>query len=120
MTTKSSRQRERASSRKKLMIDDIAFNIGEPTPIPLERLYTWVVWQFPRLRSVTLGGNSTFGDADGVEGDVFTGHSGAVHPGDGEHGWYPALIDAAAGTVLIFANVAEPSPSPEAASKYFD
>ncbi len=127
MTTKSSRQKERAASRKKRTIDDIAFNTGGPTGVTLEQIYGWVIWQFPRLRSITLSANDAFSRPDGATvrsaasgSDVFTGHSGAVHPNDIGHGWYPALIDNTAGIVLIFADVPEPFASPEAASKHFD
>ena len=122
MTSKSSRPRERASARKKLTIDDIVFELGGPTVVGLERLYTWVVWQFPRLRSITWGDNAASSNPDGadVAGGRFTGRSGAVHAGDGAHGWYPALIDDTAGQALIFANVPEPFPNPEAAVKHLD
>ena len=122
MTSKSSRPRERAAARKKLTIDDIVFELSGPTLVALARLYTWVIWQFPRSRSVTWGGNAAPGnlDSDDVVGGRFTGHSGAVHAGDGEHGWYPALIDDTTGQALIFANVPEPFPNPEAAAKHLD
>ncbi len=122
MTSKSSRPRERAAARKKLTIDDIVFELSGPTVVARERLYSWVVWQFPRLRSVAWDGNATPGNPDGddVAGGRFTGHSGAVHAADVTHGWYPALIDDAAGQALIFANIPEPFPNPEAAAKHLD
>ena len=42
MTSKSSRPRERAAARKKLTIDDIVFEVSEPTLVARERLYTWM------------------------------------------------------------------------------
>lgn len=87
-------------TRKKKVIDDISFETNEPTIVPIDRLYTWVIWQFPRSR-------------DG-------GFSGAVHPPEPGHGWYPALVDAAAGQVTIFGHVKEAHPTPEAAAKHLD
>lgn len=95
-------------ARKKLNIDGIAFDTGGPTTMALDRLYMWIIWQFPRARSATAG------EA------VFTGQSGAVHPTNAEYGWFPAIIDAVAGQVLVFANVPEPFISPEAAAKHLD
>lgn len=86
--------------KKELILDGISFDPAEPTIIAVERLYTWVIWQFPRTR---LGG-----------------YSGAVHPPETGHGWYPAIINADAGQVLIFGNVKEQFPSPEAAAKFLD
>lgn len=87
-------------ARKKIIIDDIAFDPGEPTMVPMARLFAWVVWQFPRAR----------------EG----GFSGAVHPPEPGHGWYPALVNAEDGQVIIFGHVKERFPTPEAAAKYLD
>jgi len=120
MTSKPSRPRERAAARKKVTIDDIIFDAGGPTPVAMERLYTWVVWQFPRWRSVSLPANKAQASADGAGPAVFAGHSGAVHPGEAAHGWYPAIIDPEAGQALIFANIPEPFPNPEAAAKHLD
>lgn len=88
------------ATRKKIVIDEIQFNPDEPTTVPMTRLYTWVIWQFPRMR-------------DG-------GYSGAVHPPEPGHGWYPALINADSGLVHIFGHVKERYPTPEAAAKFID
>lgn len=85
---------------KKILIDGIALNANEPTVVPIDRLFTWVIWQFPRPR----------------EG----GFSGAVHPPEAGHGWYPALINAKGSQVTIYGQVPERFPSPEAASKHLD
>ena len=96
------------AARKKLNIDGIPFDTGGPTAVALDRLYTWVVWQFPRPRAALVGAAA------------FAGQGGAVHPTAAEHGWYPAIVDAAAGRVLIFANVPEPFISPELAARHLD
>ncbi len=86
--------------RKKITVDGISFDPAEPTIVPADRLFTWVVWQFPRFRA--------------------DGYSGAVHPPEVGHGWYPAVIDTATGQVSIFGHVKEPFSSPEAAAKHLD
>jgi hypothetical protein len=87
-------------ARKKLVIEDIVFDPAEPTTVPTGRLHSWVIWQFPRTRA--------------------GGFSGAVHPPIPGHGWYPAVVDAEAGHVLIYGHVRSRFPSPEAAAKYLD
>lgn len=87
-------------SRKKIIIDDITFEPNDPTVVPIDRLFTWVIWQFPRLRE--------------------NGFNGAVHPPQAGHGWYPAIIDSENGQVTIYGQVKEPYTSPEAAAKYLD
>mgnify|MGYP000515231604 CR=1 FL=1 len=37
-------------TRKRIVIDDIRFETSEPTVVPISRLFTWVIWQFPRVR----------------------------------------------------------------------
>lgn len=88
------------ATRKKIVVDEIQFNPDEPTAVPMSRLYTWVIWQFPRARE--------------------DGFSGAVHPPEPGHGWYPAIVKAASGLVLIYGHVKERYPSPEAAAKHID
>lgn len=87
-------------TRKKLVIDGITFESNEPTTVPLARLFTWVVWQFPRIRE--------------------DGFNGAVHPPDAGHGWYPAIINAAEGQAKIFGQIKETYSTPEAAAKYLE
>lgn len=88
------------ATRKKNVIDDIQFEPNEPTIVPMSRLYTWVIWQFPRAR----------------EG----GFSGAVHPPEVGHGWYPAIVKADLGQVIIYSQVKERFSTPEAAAKHLD
>lgn len=40
------------ATRKKIVIDEIQFNPDEPTTVPMTRLYTWVIWQFPACAMV--------------------------------------------------------------------
>jgi hypothetical protein len=87
-------------ARKKIVIDGIAFNAAEPTTVPVERLYSWVIWQFPRARA--------------------GGFSGAVHPPDPDYGWYPAIVNVESGHVLVYGHVEEGYPTPESAAKAVD
>lgn len=87
-------------ARKKIVIDGIAMNPAEPTAVPVERLYTWVIWQFPRPRA--------------------GGFSGAVHPSNPDYGWYPAIINVEGGQVLVYGHIAESFPTPESAAKHID
>lgn len=87
-------------TRKKPVIDGIKFELNEPTAVPIDRLFTWVIWQFPRMRE--------------------SGFSGAVHPPEAEHGWYPAVIDPDGRRVFIYGHVEERFSSPELAAKHLD
>lgn len=88
------------SARKTLVLGGITIDPAKPTTIPLERLFAWVVWQFPRVGE--------------------KGYCGAVHPPEIGHGWYPAFIDNQEASVHIFGHVKEPFPSPEAAVRHLD
>lgn len=88
------------AARKRPVVDGIKLELNEPTAVPMERLFSWVIWQFPRTR----------------EG----GFSGAVHPPEAQHGWYPAVINSEGGQVLIYGHVVERFPTPEAAAKHLD
>ncbi len=87
-------------ARKKIVIDGITMNPAEPTTVPVERLHTWVIWQFPRRRA--------------------GGFSGAVHPANPDYGWYPAIVNVEEGRVLVYGHVAESFPTPELAAKHID
>jgi hypothetical protein len=87
-------------ARKKIVIEGIPFESGSPTVVTTEQLQAWVIWQFPRQRS--------------------GGYSGAVHPPQPEHGWYPAIVDTSGGQVLVFAHLKQRFPTPEAAAKHLD
>lgn len=88
------------AARKKIVVEGIPFDPTGPTAVALDRLQAWVVWQFPRLRA--------------------GGHSGAVHPSEEGHGWYPAVINPADAQVIVYAHLNERFPSPEAAAKHLD
>ncbi|HEY1409490.1 MAG TPA: hypothetical protein VF434_11135 [Promineifilum sp.] len=90
----------RRKATKPTVMDGIQLRASEPTVVPIEQLFNWVIWQFPRIRT--------------------QGFTGAVHPSDAGHGWYPAFIDHEMRKVIIFAHVTEPFPNPEAAAKHLD
>ena len=35
------------ATRKRITVEGITFDLAGPTAVSLERLYSWVVWQFP-------------------------------------------------------------------------
>ncbi|MBP9501342.1 MAG: hypothetical protein KBF17_04195 [Candidatus Promineofilum sp.] len=88
------------AARKKVVLDSITIDPAGPTSVPMDRLFAWVIWQFPRVRH--------------------GGYSGAIHPPEAGHGWYPAVVNAEEGHVIIHGHVKEPFTSPEAASKHLD
>jgi len=87
-------------ARKQVILDDIAIDPTKPTPVPMERLFAWVVWQFPRMAE--------------------DGYNSAVHPPEAGHGWYPAIVNTDKRLVLIFGHVKGPFTSPEAAAKHLE
>lgn len=78
----------------------LTFNPDGPTEIPLDKLYHWVIWQYPRRKG--------------------KGYYGAVRPPALDGGWYPAIVQADLQRVIVYGQVAEPFPSPEAASKHLE
>lgn len=88
------------AAKYKSEINGILLNTDKPTAVKLDRLYCWVVWQYPRLRK--------------------NGHSGAVHPPIPGYGWFPAVIDSENGHVHIYGHVEDHFPTPEQAAKHLD
>ena len=75
------------------------FEPNDPTVYPIDRLFTWVIWQFPRLRE--------------------NGFNGAVHPRWSDTaGIRPSSTEGA--RVMIYTQIKEPYPNPEAAAKCLD
>jgi len=87
-------------TRKKVVVDGITFDPAAPTTVPVERLFSWVIWQFPRQRA--------------------GGFNGAVHPPDSSQSWYPAVINPDGNQVHIFGHVREQFTTPEAAARHLD
>lgn len=86
-------------SAEHLTINGLKLDNQAPTAVSLDRLYTWVIWQFPR-------------PAEG-------GYYGAVHPPQENHHWYPAIINANKKSVQIYAHLNTQFASPEDAVAYF-
>lgn len=78
----------------------LKFSAHDPTEVALEKLYHWVIWQYPRRKG--------------------KGYYGAVRPPTPDEGWYPAIVHADQQRVLVYIHVPEPFPSPEAASKHLE
>jgi hypothetical protein len=85
---------------KTFSIDQVTLNTAVPTELPLQALFTWVIWQFPRKK----GG----------------GLLGAVRPPTTRHGWFPAIIHNKNKTVLVHGQVERSFDTPEAAADYFN
>jgi hypothetical protein len=81
-------------------IYQVTLDTAVPTELPLQELFTWVIWQFPRKE----GG----------------GLLGAVRPPSSEYGWFPAIIHNKNKTVMVHGHVERPFDSPEAAVDYFN
>jgi hypothetical protein len=81
-------------------IDQVTLDTAVPTELPLQELFTWVIWQFPRKQAGGL--------------------LGAVRPPMAQHGWFPAIIHSKNKTVLVHGQVERPFDTPEAAADYFN
>ena len=79
-------------------IDSLQFDPINPTELPFSKLYTWVIWQFPRKQK--------------------SGLCGAVHPPIPKFGWLPAIIHPKKQQLSVHAHLAETSSTPEAAADY--
>jgi hypothetical protein len=71
-----------------------------PTELSFDELYTWVIWQFPRI---TAGGMC-----------------GAIRPPIAKHGWFPAIIRQQEGRVLVHGHLDEEFLTPNDAYAWFD
>lgn len=72
---------------------------NKPTSVPIEALYTWIIWQFPSSED-----EHAFG---------------AVRPPYNGGDWYPATIDLNKEKISIFGHLSEKFTSPEEISTYF-
>ena len=70
--------------------------MDEPTALRFADVYLWVLWQFPRLNGNWL--------------------CGAIRPPVAGHAWIPTLIRPTTKQLLVFANLDEMYPTPEAAA----
>jgi len=81
------------------VVANINLSKQQPTKLTFQKLYTWVIWQFPIPKG------------DGLYG--------AVHPPIPEHGWYPAVILVEEKCVNVFAHLNRRFSTPETASEFF-
>jgi hypothetical protein len=77
-------------------IGDIKFRQDAPTILKMPRLSQWVIWQFPRPHRY--------------------GFCGAIRPSLPGGRWWPAIIDASAGKVVVYAHHQQRFDSPEEAA----
>jgi hypothetical protein len=71
----------------------------KPTNVALDKLYGWVIWQFPHAQK--------------------SGYQGAVRPPIADHEWIPAVIRADKKRVRVYGNAGRTFPTPEEAVAYF-
>jgi hypothetical protein len=81
------------------VIDGIKLRLDKPTNVAIQRLFGWVIWQFPLPQK--------------------KGFQAAVRPPVVGHDWFPAIVRADKNQVKIFGNASEHYTSPEAAVAYF-
>ncbi len=82
----------------KKTVADIGLNTDKPTKFTFADLYTWIIWQFPRLK------NGRF--------------YAAVHPPIEDHGWFPALINSKKKRLNVYAHLDKVFHTPEAAADF--
>ena len=87
------------SSEDRETIAGVRVRRDKPTNVALDKLYGWVVWQFPQAQR--------------------GGYQGAVRPPTDDHEWIPAVIQADKKRVRIFGNAGQTFPTPEEAAGYF-
>jgi hypothetical protein len=88
--------KKKKRKQPKITIAALRFHADRSTKLNTKKLFSWVVWQFPR------------------EGSGW--QTAAVHPPLGGHGWYPAFIHLGKGRIKVYGHVAETFPTPEAAA----
>lgn len=87
-----------AESESRKLVGGLSLDAAAPTPVAMDQLFDWVIWQYPRRKA--------------------QGYCGAVRPPSG--GWYPAIVANDHQKVLIYGHVSELFASPEAASRHLD
>lgn len=87
-------------TQSEFKVDNITLSKKQPTKLTYDELYTWVIWQFPKLKG------------DGL--------CGAVRPPIPDHHWYPAIIYLKEKKVDVYAHVGDEYDSPETASEHFN
>ncbi|RMG93943.1 MAG: hypothetical protein D6706_14520 [Chloroflexi bacterium] len=76
-----------------IKIANVQVLTNAPTELPLEKLYTWVIWQFPQPKSGGL--------------------CAAVHPPIANYGWIPAIVHKNKKCIHLFGHLEETFASPE-------
>jgi hypothetical protein len=87
-------------SPKRRLVESLELRLDGPTELSLDDLYTWVVWQFPRLRGKGL--------------------CGAVRPPIANHCWYPALISRHDERVSVYGHVEQEFATPAEAAAWLE
>lgn len=87
------------SSEDREIIAGIRLRKDKPTNVTMDKLYGWVIWQFPNPQK--------------------GGYQGAVRPPLVDHEWIPAVIQADNKRVRVYGNAGMTFPTPEDAAGYF-
>ena len=82
------------------IIGQITLNSDRPTNLTFDDLYTWVIWQFPRIKGGAM--------------------CGAVKPPIANHTWYPALITKHERLILVHGHINIEFSSPNEAADWLD
>ena len=81
-------------------VESVDLRTDGPTELTLDDLYTWVVWQFPRLKR--------------------SGLCGAVRPPIANHGWFPALINRHDKRLLVHGHLNQEFATPAEAAAWIE
>lgn len=81
-----------------IAVANLTFKNDVATEFTLQDLFSWVVWQFPKIVA----------DKD---------LCAAVHPPIAEYGWLPATINLETEAVTVYGHVKRPFPTPETAAQ---
>lgn len=87
-------------SAKRREVESLQLRLDGPTDLSLDDLYTWVVWQFPRLKKSRL--------------------CGAVRPPIADHNWYPALISRNDKRVSVYGHLDQDFETPAEAASWLE
>lgn len=87
-------------SQKRREIESLELRLDGPTELSLDDLYTWAVWQFPKLKRTSL--------------------CGAVRPPIANHKWFPALISRRDKRVAVYAHLEQEFDTPADAANWLE
>lgn len=87
-------------SSKTRKVASVTLRTDRPTELHFSDLYSWVIWQFPRLKR--------------------SGLCGAVRPPIANHCWFPAFIQHKEDRLVVYGHVNREFQTPEAAADWLE